>query len=95
MQTSVYNGKITEEEFRKQVLPELKNYIQQVLQEDENAYFKLYTEEDRFYLELELFGKLGLDDNRYEMNMYTDGTLGYVRQYKAITSISRDDKISR
>lgn len=35
----------------------------------ENAYFKLYKEEDRFYLELELFGQIGLDDNRYEINM--------------------------
>lgn len=82
LQTSAYSGKITEEEFRKQVLPEVKSYIQQVLQEDENAYFHLYTEEDRFYLELELFGKIGLDDNRYELNMYTDGTLGYVREYE-------------
>ena len=30
------------------------------LEQDKNAYFHLYIEEDKFYLELELLGKLGL-----------------------------------
>ena len=77
------NNKILgKDEFAASVLPELREYVKEVLKNDENAYFTLNTEEDRFYVELELFGKIGLDDSRYEVNLYTDGTLGYVRQYE-------------
>ena len=91
IQQSAYNGTLNVDEFKTQVVPELKQYIQNILQQDENAYFKLYMEEDKFYLELELFGKIGLDDSRYDVTMYTDGTLGYVRQYE----ITENEKYER
>lgn len=80
VQISKYNGSLKIDDFKTTVVDEMREYVKQVLQQDENAYFRLYTIEDRFYLELELFGKIGLDDSRYEMTMYTDGTLGYVRK---------------
>jgi hypothetical protein len=91
IQLSAYNGTLDPDEFKTQVVPELKEYISQVLEENENACFNLYMEEDKFYLELELFGKIGLDDSRYNVTMYTDGTLGYVRQYE----ITQDNKYER
>lgn len=82
LQLSNNNGKLEATKFKDIVVPELKEYIKNVLKEDKNACFELYMEEDKFYLELELFGKIGLDDSRYNVIMYTNGTLGYVRQYE-------------
>lgn len=91
IQLSKYKEKLEIDEFKTTVIPELKEYIKQVLEQDENAYFKLYMEEDKFYLDLELFGKIGLDDSRYDITMYTNGTLGYVRQYE----ITQEGKYDR
>lgn len=91
MQLSQYNGEIEQKDFIKQVIPEVKEYIKQVLQKDNNAYFHLYIEEQAFYLELELFGKIGLDDSRYDVTMYTTGTLGYLREYE----VTKTDKYAR
>lgn len=79
---SKFNGSTDGNEFKLRIIPEIKKYIKEVLQEDSKACFELYMEEDKFYLELELFGKIGLDDNRYNVIMYTNGTLGYVREYE-------------
>lgn len=82
MQISENNGTLSTDEFKEKVILEIQEYIKNALKQDEKAYFKLYMEEDKFYLELELFGKIGLDDSRYEVTMYTNGTLGYVRNYE-------------
>ena len=87
LQISEHCGTITENEYIKEVLPEVKAYIQKVLQEDENAYFCLYTDDVRFYLESELFGKVGLDDSRFCVTLYTNGTLSYVREYELYRDI--------
>ena len=86
LQISNNNGTVEPGVFKENILPEIKEYVKKVLQEDKNAYFELYMEEDKFYVELELFGKIGLDDSRYEVIMYTNGTLGYVRQYEITES---------
>lgn len=91
IQISQYNGEIEEKDFIGKLLPEIQEYIKKVLQKDNNAYFHLYIEEQRFYLELELFGKIGLDDSRYDVTMYTTGTLGYLRNYE----ITESDKYTR
>lgn len=91
LQISEHCGTITENEYIKEVLPEVKAYIQKVLQEDENAYFRLYTDDVRFYLESELFGKVGLDDSRFCVTLYTNGTLSYVREYE----LYRENKYER
>lgn len=75
-------GETEENEIRNKVIPEMSNYVRKVLKNDENAYFHLYIDEYRFYMELELFGKIGLSDERYDVTICTDGTLSYVRDYE-------------
>ena len=82
LKISEYNGELKSDEFKNLVIPEIKEYIKNILKENSNAYFELYMEEDKFYLDLELFGKIGLDDSRYNVTMYTNGTLGYTREYE-------------
>lgn len=74
-------GNIEEKQIREGLVPEVKEYIKEILQKDENAYFHLYIDEYRFYLEQEFFCKLGLSDDRYDVTIYSDGTLSYVEQY--------------
>mgnify|MGYP004457467911 CR=1 FL=1 len=83
-----------EDEFKKALIPEIKDYIRDVLQKDENAFFNLYVDDYRFYLGLELFGKIGLGDNRYEYIYYSDGTSSYVKDYASKTGfIHREYKM--
>lgn len=81
-QISEYNGDIDNNEFMEKVVPEAKEYIKNVIETDKNAYFHLYIEEDKFYLELELLGKFGLSDDKYDVTIYTNGTLSYERDYE-------------
>ena len=91
IQISQYLGETDEYKIKKQLVSEIKDYIKNVLQNDKNAYFNLYIDEYRFFLELELFGKIGLNDNRYNVNIYSDGTLSYVREYE----ITEENKYER
>ena len=88
---SKYKGKIHPDVFKEELIPEIKEYIKTILEKDEDAYFDLYIQEDNFYLETELFGKIGLNDSRYNVNMYTNGTLGYTRKYE----IKEENKYER
>ena len=69
-------------EFHNTVVEEIKNYVKTALNNDDNSCFEMYIHEADFYLALEIFDKLGLDDSRYNIIMYTDGTKGYVRDYE-------------
>lgn len=91
LEISKNNGELEIGQFKEKIVPELKEYIEKILKEDPKACFELYMEEDKFYLELELFGKIGLDDSRYEVTMYTNGTLGYTRKY----DMTQKDKYER
>ena len=91
LEISKNNGELEIGKFKEVIVPELKEYIEKTLKEDSNAYFELYMEEDKFYLDLELFGKIGLDDSRYDVTMYTNGTLGYTREYE----ITEENKYKR
>ena len=75
-------GELKGDDFKTILIPEIKEYIKNILKQDSNAYFHLYTEENSFYLELELFGKIGLNDSRYDFTIYSNGTLSYVREYE-------------
>lgn len=59
------------------VQDEVKKYIQNIIEKDNNAYFNIYIDELRFYLEQDVIASLGLDRNRYSINYLTDGTLSY------------------
>ncbi len=74
-------GILNNDEFKEKVVGEIKEYIKDVLNTNKDAYFNLYFEDYRFYLELELFGKIGLGDNRYTTYMYSDGTSSYTKEY--------------
>lgn len=88
---SKYNGETDSKKFKEEILTEVKEYVKSVMQEDEDAYFHLYTEDVNFYIELEVFGKIGLDDSRYDVTLYTNGTLSYVRDFE----IYRTNKYER
>ena len=79
---SEYVGNTKEAEFKDKIIPEVKKYIQEVIEKDENAYFNLFVDDYRFYLDVELFGKIGLGDNRYTYYLYSDGTSSYVTDFK-------------
>lgn len=91
IQISEYNGQKDSNVFKTKVLEEMNTYIKETLKKNPDAYFHLCTEEDNYYLELELFGKLGLDDNRYDVTIYSNGTLSYVRGYE----ITKNNKYER
>lgn len=56
---------------------EVKSYIQKILLQDSNAYFNLYLDDYRYYLEYEIFSELGFDVDRYHVYYITDGTMSY------------------
>lgn len=64
------------------IVNEIKEYIKETIQKDKNAHFNLHIEDSRFYLEFAIFAELGLSDNRYNINLYSDGTLSYAREYE-------------
>ena len=82
LKISEYIGNSKEYDFKTKVIPEIKEYIKNVLEKDEDAYFNLYVDDYRFYLDVELFGKIGLGDNRYTYYLYTDGTSSYTTDFK-------------
>lgn len=86
LKLSINNGEQEGDDFETKLVEELKEYVKGVLEKDANAYFHLYTQEESFYLELELFGKIGLDDSRYDVSIYSNGTLSYVRKYEITQS---------
>ncbi len=90
---SKYNATSTPSanEFHDTVVEEIKNYVKGVLLSDDNACFEMYIHEADFYLALEIFDKFGLDDSRYNIIMYTDGTKGYVRDYEIAKADVYDD----
>lgn len=81
LKLSEYLGNNSETDFKLKIVPEIKEYIKDVLQSDSNAFFNLYVDDYRFYLDLELFGKIGIGDNRYNYYYYSDGTSSYVKYY--------------
>lgn len=55
---------------------EIADFIRNILEKDPDAYFNVYLDELRFYLEQDIVS-YGLDRHRYSINYLTDGTLSY------------------
>lgn len=60
-----------------EVLDEFKSKIKQIYNEDRNAYFHLYIDDSKHWLEYPLFAELGLDDSRYDVTYYSTGSKSY------------------
>ena len=82
LEISEYINIQSEENYDKSIDMEMKSYVERILKQDPNAYFIVHVDEFRFYAEFPLFAELGLTDNRYSINIYTDGTLSYTRKYE-------------
>lgn len=72
-------GNKDETEFKIMVMREIRTFIQETLNNDSNAFFNLYVDDYRYYMDLELFAKIGIDDNRYNYIFYSDGTSSYIK----------------
>lgn len=93
---SEYLGNLENEEIQEKLFPEIKKYIKDVLKSNENAYFHLYVDDYSFHWEYELLGSLGLSDNRYDVSIYSDGTITYTDYYESGTEkVIRDIKIKK
>lgn len=57
------------------------DYILDILAQDEDAFFHLYVDDFRHWIEFALFSELGLGDHRYEVIYLTDGTYTYTKKY--------------
>lgn len=60
-----------------EVLDEFKSKIKQIYNEDRNAYFHLYIDDSKHWLEYPLFAELGLDDSRYDVTYYSTDSKSY------------------
>lgn len=60
---------------------EAAEYVKEILKKDKNAYFKLYIDEFLYWYEYPIFEELGLTEDKYEVIMYSDGTLSYTAKY--------------
>ena len=60
---------------------EIKSYVTKIMEEDKAAYFKLYIDEFLFWYEYPIFEELGITEDKYEVIMYSDGTLSYTAKY--------------
>lgn len=87
LKISEYMGNTSEDVYKNNLIPEVKEYIKSILQEDENAFFNLYVDEYRFYSDTEYFAKIGITDNRYNYYFYSDGTLSYVKDFEGTNFI--------
>lgn len=69
------------ESLYKDLILEVKQYISEILLNNDDAYFNLYLDDAILYLEYNIFSELGIDDNRYFVNYLTDGTLSYETEF--------------
>ena len=60
---------------------EMADYVKDVLKKDKNAYFKLYIDDFLYWFEYPIFEELGISEDKYEVIMYSDGTLSYTAKY--------------
>ncbi|VEU79976.1 hypothetical protein [Haploplasma axanthum] len=65
----------------KAIRSEGHEYIKNVLKEDKNAFFNLYVDDFRHWVEFALFDEIGIGSNRYEVIYISDGTYTYTKKY--------------
>lgn len=73
------------------VLDEVKAKIKETFKNDKNAYFHLYTDDTRHWLEYPLFAELGLDSLRYDITYYSEGDKSYQSDELEYSYINDDD----
>lgn len=73
------------------VLDEVKTKIKEIFENDKNAYFHLYTDDTRHWLEYPLFAELGLDSLRYDITYYSQGDKSYQNDKLEYSYINDDD----
>lgn len=73
------------------VLDEVKAKIKETFENDKNAYFHLYTDDTRHWLEYPLFAELGLDSLRYDITYYSEGDKSYQNDELEYSYINDDD----
>ena len=69
---------------------ETVEYVKEILKKDKNAYFKLYIDEFLYWYEYPIFEELGITEDKYEVIMYSDGTLSYTAKYGMMQENSYD-----
>ena len=76
---SEYTGKadILNNQFSQNIVPEVKEFIKNILAEDENAYFNVYVTAEYYWMGLIAVEGLGLSDDRVHTTMYSCGTNDY------------------
>ena len=78
---SEYVGQGALYEIKNKVVPEIKEYVSNVLKNDENAHFNVYVTAEYYWLEIATLEELGLTDERVDIVMYSCGTVDYVVDY--------------
>lgn len=73
------------------VLDEVKSKIKEIFESDKNAYFHLYTDDTRHWLEYPLFAELGLDSLRYDITYYSEGDKSYENDKLEYSYVNDDD----
>lgn len=73
------------------VLDEVTTKIKDIFENDKNAYFHLYTDDTRHWLEYPLFAELGLDSLRYDVTYYSEGDKSYQNNELEYSYINEDD----
>ena len=76
---SEYTGKadILNNQFSKNIVPEVKEFVKNILAKDENAYFNVYVTAEYYWMGLIAVEGLGLSDDRVHTTMYSCGTNDY------------------
>ena len=76
---SEYTGKadILNNQFSKNIVPEVKEFVKNILLKDENAYFNIYVTAEYYWMGLIAVEGLGLSDDRVQTTMYSCGTNDY------------------
>lgn len=63
------------------IIPEIREYIINILNNDPDAYFHLYIDDLKMWAQYPIFTELGITDDRYNVTMYCDGTISYVANF--------------
>lgn len=78
---SDYIGNDDADTFFPEVRNEVKDFVNEMLNADENAHFTVYVTAECYWLEIATLEELGLTEDRVNVVMYSCGTVDYVVNY--------------
>lgn len=78
---SEYIGNDDADNFFPEVRAEVKKFVNEILNTDENAHFTVYVTAECYWLEIATLEELGLTEDRVNVVMYSCGTVDYVVNY--------------